>query len=803
MIRLSLAMARIGGLAVVFVAVLGGVALVTGAGVIMDSGFRSQPAVRLAGADVVVSAPQSIRRAEDLPLALPERATVPATLTRQIAAIPGVAAATGDLSFPAALPAPASGGPDPAAAGHGWASLAFSGGRIVGGRAPRADEEVALRDGQVGGRVRITAGGVPGTYRVTALVDAPGIYFSDATAAALAGRTSGLRAGTVDLVAVRADPGVDPGELAARIKDRIGAKYQVTTGRDRADAESPGAAAGRTLLLVLPGSIGGISLLIVGFVVGGGMSLSINRQRRDLALLRGAGATPRQVRRVVGLQGTIAAGLALLPGAALGYYLAARFGDLLVTIGALRADQPLVYGPLPALAAALLLLGVVRVASWAASLRISQLPVVSGIAGLRPPSRARTNAGLLLIAGALVLSAAPLLVRTEVAAVGPSMAAILAVIGLALAGPRLVQRAAGAVAASPLVSRLRGPAWLAVHNTHGHALRTAGAIAALGMVVTLGLSVVFTQSTLDRARSDETAQAMSGLVTITAPGLGGIPRDLLADVRTRTRAAGMTMTTVATEPLQFGDDPTLMARPVMALGPDAEGLVDLGLAAGRLRDLRGPAVALDERVGEVGQRLDLVMGDGARVEARVVATYRRALGFGPIVVSRDLARAHTTTGLDSAVLARPADLGPLLARWPGVAVSESTDGPQAGEASAQSLVNLAVLGVLLAYVLVAVANRLVATTTGRREELDGLRRLGATPRQLRRMLRVEAAMIGAGASVAGIVLAVVPLALLSIGFLAAPLPPGPYWLVPALVLVVGLIVWLAVELPGRATRRVW
>ncbi|PZG36814.1 hypothetical protein C1I98_26350 [Spongiactinospora gelatinilytica] len=196
------------------------------------------------------------------------------------------------------------------------------------------------------------------------------------------------------------------------------------------------------------------------------------------------------------------------------------------------------------------------------------------------------------------------------------------------------------------------------------------------------------------------------------------------------------------------------------------------------------------------------MGDGARVEARVVATYRRALGFGPIVVSRDLARAHTTTGLDSAILARPADLGPLLARWPGVAVGESTDGPQAGEASAQSLVNLAVLGVLLAYVLVAVANRLVATTTGRREELDGLRRLGATPRQLRRMLRVEAAMIGAGASVAGIVLAAVPLVLLSIGFLAGPLPAGPYWPVPALVLVVGLIVWLAVELPGRATRRV-
>ncbi|RJL33412.1 FtsX-like permease family protein [Bailinhaonella thermotolerans] len=811
MLATAVAMARAGGLAVVFFAVLGGTALVTAAGVVVDSAFRSQPPVRLSGADVVVSAPQSISRKEDFAIALPERATVPGPLVREVAAVPGVAGAVGDLSFPAAVlpqaahgPAPAKGpAADPAAAGHGWSSALLSG-RLAEGREPRAAGEVALGPGlpgHVGRRVRIMAAGRPAGYLVTGRVTAPGIYVADPVAAGLAGRTAGAKAGRADLVAVRAAPGVRAEDLAERIRARIGGRYEVATGRDRAVAESPAIGAARETLLMLPGSIGGISLLIVGFVVGGGMSLSVDRQRPDLALLRAAGATPRQVRRLVGLQALAAAVPALIPGAALGYFLAARLGDLLVTVGALRPDHPLAYGPLPALAAAPLLLGVVRVASWAASLRVSRMPVAAGIADAREPSRLRTNTGLLIMLGALVLSAVPLFVRGEIAAVGPATAALLAVIGLALAGPRLVRRAAGALASSPLMARLPRTAWLAVHNTHGHAPRTAGAVAALGMAVTLGLSVVLTHTTLGRARTDEAALGLRGLVTLTAPALGGVPHGLVSDVRDLTPATAVATTTVVTEPLLPGDDPELMSRPAMALGPDAEGLVDLDVVAGGLAGLRGNTVALDEDAGRVGDRVRLVMGDGARVEAVVVATYRRSLGFGPIVVSRDLAAAHTTTGLDGAVLARKADLGPVLARWPGVELSTAPEGPQAGAASAQLLLNVAVLAVLLGYVLVAVANRLVATTTGRREELAGLRRVGASSRQLRRMVRWEAALIGAAACGAGLLLSAVPLALLSAGFLGRPVPAGPLWLLPASMLVVALVVWAAMELPARKMLR--
>ncbi|GAA2358826.1 FtsX-like permease family protein [Nonomuraea africana] len=804
MIRTALAMSGLGGLVVAFFAVFGGMALVTGTGVIVESGLRSEVrSPRLSEADVVVSARQRIPRKEDLSVALPERATLPVSLVDRLAGLPGVESAVGDLSFPAAILPGAgdrTGRADPAGAGHGWGSLAFTGGRAVGGVPPRRDGEVAVAGARVGQEVRVVAGGRPGRYRVTAVIDAPGLYFADSTAARLAGRS-----GRVDLVALRAEPGVTAQAAADAAGRLLGDRYEISTGGARGDAERPGTAAARGLLIALPASIGGISLITVGFVIGGGLSLSINRQRRDLALLRAAGATPRQVRRLVAVQGGVAALAALAPGAALGYYLAARLGELLADTGMLPTDLPLTYGPLPAVAAAVLLLGVVRVAAWTASLRASRMPPVSAVAESkaepREPSRARTGGGLLLMLGALVLSSAPLVVRTEMAAIGPATAALLAIIGLALAGPRLVQVVTGALARR-LPQGLSAPLWLAITNSHGYALRTAGAVAALGMVVTLGLSVVLTQTTISRAKADEARAGLAGVASVSAPGLGGIPHGLLDDVRARpgvTAAATASTTTVLTRSLAIGDDPELHSRTAMVLGPDAHGVVDLGVVDGSLAELRGDTVALDARLGEVGERLDLLMGDGTPVRARVVATYSRALGFGQIVVSRDLAAGHTTTGLDSEILVRPAtaDLAALVEAWPGAEVSKRAATAVAGEASAQGLVNIAVLAVLIAYVLVSVANRLVATTTGRGEELLALRRLGATPEQVRRMLRWESLVIALLAAVSGLVLAGVPLALLSIGFLGRPWPAGPLWLVPASVLVVAMVVWPAVNLPVR------
>ncbi|MFI6499910.1 FtsX-like permease family protein [Nonomuraea typhae] len=808
MIRTALAMSGLGGLVVAFFAVFGGMALVTGTGVVIESGLRSGISQqRLTHADVLVSAPQTIAQKEDLPVALPERAPVPASLAAELSRLPGVAVAAADVSFPAALVkarVEARG-----EAGHAWSSAAPAGAELVSGRAPTAPGELAVSTAHAvrqGAEVEVVAAGRHAAYRVTGVVDRPGLYFSDQTAVTLYGRP-----GKADLIALRAAPGTSAQTLAAAVGQKLGERYVVSTGRAKGDAESPETAAARTMLIALPSSIGGISLLIVGFVVGGGISLSITRQRRDLALLRAAGATPRQVRKLVAAQGMTAAVAALLPGAAAGYFLAAHFGDLLVSLGMLPERLPLTYSPWPAAGAAVLLLGVVRFSAWATSFPAAKMPATAAVRDSqsepRTPSRPRFAGGLVLIGAAPALSTMPLFLRGEVAVVGPSMAALLSVVGLALAGPRLVQLGSGLLVRL-VPARVSAPAWLAVTNTHGYALRTAGAVAALGMVVTLATSMTLTHTTVLSATTAETAEILKADAVVTAPAYGGIPHGLLESVRAAPgvkAAVATSTTTVLGRSLALGDPGEgLKDHAAMVLGPESAGIVDLGVTQGSLADLKGATIALDERAGKVGERRDLILGDGFRVKARVAATYTRTLGLGPVVLSRDLVAGHTTTGLASSVLVRLADPGALESlkeRWPGVEIAADAASPQAGQTSAQLWINLAVLAVLLGYVLVSVANRLVATTAARGAELTAVERLGATRRQLLAMIRWEALLLALTACAAGLAMSVMPLLMLSIGFLGRPWPAGPLWLAPAAMAAVCLVVWAAYELTGRRLLR--
>jgi putative ABC transport system permease protein len=109
--------------------------------------------------------------------------------------------------------------------------------------------------------------------------------------------------------------------------------------------------------------------------------------------------------------------------------------------------------------------------------------------------------------------------------------------------------------------------------------------------------------------------------------------------------------------------------------------------------------------------------------------------------------------------------------------------------------------VLLGYLLLGIANKLIATTVQRRHEIATLQLIGATPRQIRSMMRREAALICVVALGTGLLLSVVPLVLLATGFLHRPWPAGPLWLFPAVAAVVAGIAFLTTELPTRRALR--
>lgn len=809
----AFAMARdqIGGLVAVACAVFGGAAMVTACAVIGETGLTSHASPeRLAAADILVAARQHHPVPEDLDPPLSERVTIPSELVEVVAAVPGVAAAVGDLTFPASilsLEAPTE--------GHGWASAAL-GGSVLDGTAPEGPGQIVLDAAiatdaglAVGERTEIATAAGTAEYLVTGVVDAPGsgVYFEEATAAALAENPGG----EVDLIAVAVEPGASLADVAADIEAAgLPEGLIVATGEARGDVEFFTAAATRGELVAMAGSLSGTVLILVGCVVAGALSVSVANQRRDLALLRALGATPRRVRRLVAAQAAAVAAIALVPGIAAGHLLAGAFADALTGVGLLSEALPLARTPLSALLAAALMLPTVRLAARGAAMRISRMPATEAVAESRveprEPSRLRVRVGLVLFAVALAQSLLPLFTRSEAALVSTATGALMAIVGLALAAPALVRALTGH-AARRLSDRTGAPQWLAVSNSRAYALRTAGSVTVLALAVALTLTQLYTQTTLERAAAADLEAGLRADATVTGAAVGGVaPAEIaeLADEPGVTAAVPMTSTTVLRE-YEFAGDRWAESYAAPAFGPGAEQVVDVRVDAGDLADLAGESIAVSTATArvwgvDVGDEVRLVLANGVAVRPSVVATYERGIGFGSVIVSTDLLAAHSGARLFEAVLLSGDAAAATV--WasdrPGLDVRAGPAMIAAGPGSSpERWINLLVSVALLGYVLLGVGNSLVASTSRRRGEFAALRLVGATPRQIRSMVRREAVLLSAMAIGAGLAISVPPMSLLGLGFTGRPWPQGPLWPMAAIAAAAAVIAYAATMMPTR------
>jgi hypothetical protein len=193
---------------------------------------------------------------------------------------------------------------------------------IVDGRAPRTFGEVALGAdtlaalGQhVGGRVRVTAGKPPTTFRIvgqsvlSSISDPEPIAEGAAFTAAALDRL-GADGGERNLV-VKLKPGVDR-DAAIRAQRRaavLGGPITPTL-----PAEIDRVRQIRGLPVALAGFVAVIALVAVGLA----LVSSLRRRRRELAVLKTLGFTRRQVRATVAWQASTVAAVGLVIGIPLG-----------------------------------------------------------------------------------------------------------------------------------------------------------------------------------------------------------------------------------------------------------------------------------------------------------------------------------------------------------------------------------------------------------------------------------------------------------------------------------------------------
>ena len=150
------------------------------------------------------------------------------------------------------------------------------------------------------------------------------------------------------------------------------------------------------------------------------------------------------------------------------------------------------------------------------------------------------------------------------------------------------------------------------------------------LTIALSCTLFFSTTTIDHATTQQRQAGLTGQLAITSAG-PGLPAATLADARAMPgvrSAVALTSTTLGPSP-GAPDDTT----PAQILAGGQGGGLDAGVIAGSLSALHGDAIALgrhraDAAHARVGDRMAIMLGDGTRTRATVVAIYARDLAFG-------------------------------------------------------------------------------------------------------------------------------------------------------------------------------
>ncbi|WP_293696144.1 ABC transporter permease [uncultured Agrococcus sp.] len=818
MLPLALRMARqrIGAMLMIAFAVGGGAIMVSATGVLMQSGIVSNaPVGALAQTDVVVSGAQHFVREQNLDIALPHRSGVDPETEDQLLNRLDVDEAVGRIGInvvpvsPTGELLPTS--TAPAETGANW-SFGLLGSPALLGQEPIRENQVALSqelatalEVSVGDQQDFIVAGEPEQLEVTAVLEVPGqnAYFPDHVASDLSGGSEWF-----DFIGITAADGVDSDQLAASLEQEfIDSPLQISTGEARGDVAHIESGPARGLLIALTGSLGGTLVMTVGFIVCAAIAVSVNQQRREVALLRTTGATSRQVRWLVATQASFATVAALPAGIAGGYLIVGFLANSLVSAGIIPPTLPLSFAPVPGLATAVLMLVAVNFAARFAALRVSRLNPTEAIAESRiepkKTSSVRTVIGSTLILLCLISALVPLFTRSEAAFISSSSVVLLGCIGLAMAGPAFVRGYTGARA-----SRSKNGAvtrWLAAYNSHSYAVRTSGAFAVLALAIALGLMQLFVTTTEGAVREADLQEGNRASAVVTAEAVGGLSesqREDLLGTDEVTDAVG-TISTTALRTYDSDGRESAEELAVTAFSQDPTAVVDLGIVEGDIGLLDAESFAMEaERARflgiSTGDHVELITDDGSRVSPKLIATYERVFGYGPIVTSTELLESHTGDRMYDAVLTNGSSTA--IQQWaeprPGVDAHGSMAQGNGG-VSGERWVNLALTLVLLGYVVMAGGNTLVAATARRKSEFGLLRLIGATGKQVKSMMRKEVRLICVMATTAGLALSLPAVVLLGQGLLGRPWPQGPLWAIPVIVTIVCAIAYLAVMTQTR------
>ena len=214
--------------------------------------------------------------------------------------------------------------------GAGWSSFVLGSTKLLDGAGPSGDDEVVLpasHGRSVGDTVDVLTAGAEWPMTVSGITDGDDVLLPDPLAEE--------SATGVSLIGVVTTAGAEPTSSGDLVRDVVGPASDVYTDDERGAMESEFDASNNWVgqqLLVL---IGALAVFVSVFVVGTTFTFQVSVRRRELALLRAVGGTPRQVRRMLLGEAAVVGVVASLVGAALGVVGSHLLGGWMIDAGLL------------------------------------------------------------------------------------------------------------------------------------------------------------------------------------------------------------------------------------------------------------------------------------------------------------------------------------------------------------------------------------------------------------------------------------------------------------------------------------
>lgn len=763
MMRLAIATLRRhrGAYAGTFVAALLAVALLAGGGLLLFSVLTAKPpADRFAATSAVVAGEREISletvttkhkkegktkvKRKVKTERLTGAGTLPADLAGRVAAVPGVTGVVADYAFPVQVTAKDGrvlrGADDAPVVGHGWASAALTPYTLRSGQPPGPggaviDADVAARGHlAVGDELLVTTRTGARAVRVSGVAAPAGrdglpaqgaLFLADADVAAVSGLPGPTAVGIFGTV--------DPAEVRA-----AAGTADVLTGADRVRGDLPGALPDYIGPISIFGFVIGITAFAAVFVLTGTVTLSVRQRLRELALLRAIGATPKQLRRILGLENVVLAAVAALPAAPLGVLFAEVVAARFQTLGAVpaqfevRANVPVLL--LAAAAGVLVTFVAARIAGRRA-VRIAPTQA------LVETATAPTGGLVVRVLAAMVTTAGAGAVLTFVPLDGPFgmgmsfISTALLLCAVAAVGPLLVRLL------TTIVARPFGLAGLVARAEY----RRVSAVAVPLVLMFAINTVMLLNGALSTRLAGQEQVARQAPATAQVAGTGGLPLDTvrrLTELPGVTGAAAQLPTRVIVA--QGGKPEDYQAQGLLVTGTDVA--LDLGVVAAApttdgFAASFGASAALVRQYGwRIGDVVPLWLADGQQQQLRLSMVYGRARGFGDLVIPADLVAAHDPRGLVRTVGLRytPGTDERIRAEFPGLRLTPTLDAAPPGDASNQQGAWELMVVISLGFTAIAVINTFAIAATARRREYADLRLIGASTPQLHRLAGAEA-----------------------------------------------------------------